>query len=231
MSRMYNYPGPALRQAVGETKCLVSAYTNATPMQINTTGTIFVMNLIAAGSSFYNRIGRKIELKSVRVTGVITLDLNTTTQDNDLARIALVYDRQFNGATPAITDIFQDTNAIGTNFTTPLSGVNLNNRDRFLVIMDKRIPLPALTVTTSVTPVPTNVWPNSYADEKHNSFIDEYRKLGNLVTQYKADSSPPVSGDISTGALLLVSYGLNTNGTEGFQMSYWNVRLRYRDAG
>ncbi|AXQ66153.1 MAG: coat protein [Cressdnaviricota sp.] len=86
---------------------------------------ITLLNGTATGTDFTNRIGREILMKSIylRLTAY-----NGTDQDASL-RIMLVYDKQPNGATPAITDILTASDIISPN--------NLNNKDRFTTISDK----------------------------------------------------------------------------------------------
>lgn len=190
----------------------------------NTTAQITCLNLIQVGSSMFNRIGRKIEMRSIRL--VVSIFTNTVTRATvlpDHGRIMLIYDRQTNGAFPAIADILQDTDQAGANTTEALSGLNMNNRERFVTIMDKKITLPQATATAGVL---TNVFPN---DTMLPIKFDEFRKLNGLTTHYKADSNPAVIGDISTGAMYLVCLSLlQTAGTELFS-ARWNARLKYSD--
>lgn len=193
-----------------------------TSWNINTTAQIVPINLIQAGSTFCNRIGRKVEMASVRVSGMIRPAGNTTTVQ-DYARVLIVYDRQTNGALPAISDILQTTNQSTTNTTTSFSGININNRDRFTILRDNRYELPTVTDTAGVL---TN---KGLEDQAHSNYmIDQYIKLGNLCTQYKADSNPAVIGDIATGALFLVIFGSAASGSEGFTFEA-ELRLRYYD--
>ena len=188
---------------------------------LNSTAQITPLNLIRAGSSFFNRIGRRIEMRSLHLKGYI--DSTRTTTDADYIRIMVVYDEQANGAIPAIADIIQDTDQAGTNSTTQLSGANLNNRDRFRILADFRIVLPSQTLTGGAITNPGFVDPVSTTFD-----IERYIKLKGLVTQYRADSSPAVIGDVATGALYLVTYGGSAAGAEGFQF-IGNTRLRYSD--
>jgi len=207
-----------LRAGASEVKALDNGFSNYT---INSTAAINPINLIQAGSSFFNRVGRRIEMKNVRVNGYVVVKATVTSED--YARIMIVYDRQTNGAVPAIADILQTTVQNGTNSTSSFSGVNLNNRDRFKIIRDMRIFLPSVTDTTGVL---TNFAPVDPVTPTFN--IDMFAKLGGLVTQFKADSSPAVIGDIATGGLYLITFGANASGAEGYQASL-EVRLRYND--
>lgn len=230
---------PGLRSGIGEVKSLDVGYATAAatgggiPLVLNSTGTIIPLNLITAGSSFFNRVGRKIEMKSVEFEfqpGVLTLSIASPV---DQGRILIVYDRQTNGAIPALADVIQDTDSAGTNTSNALAGLNLNNRDRFLIIMDKRIELPQVTNTAGVV---TNVWPNSFGGAEDGDggagvgVVHAYRKLKGLVTHFKADSAPAAIGDIATGGLFVLTLGINAVTTgASFNIPYWKSRLRYVD--
>lgn len=189
----------------------------------NTTAVITPLNLIRAGSSFNNRVGRKIEMISLRLVGQMVSVRTTVAQDYN--RIMLVYDRQTNGALPAIADILQATDQAGTNTTDSFTGINLNNRDRFVILRDEHLCMP--TQTQAAGTVITN--PGGQIDPVSTTFkLDWYVKLKGLVAQFKADSAPAVIGDISTGGLYLVTFGDNVAGTEGWALET-QTRLRYLD--
>jgi hypothetical protein len=205
-----------------------------TDLYCNTASTsIIPLNLIAAGSSFFNRIGRRIELRSIdicfqiqNISGVSRL------VPADLLRIMVVYDRQTNGALPSISDIIQDTDSNANNLTNSMSGPNLNNRDRFMVLFDKRVQLP-VTVLSTGSGV-TFPFPNSTGGANTKDFgfgvHRYYRKLPKLITQYKADSTTPVIGDIATGGVYIFTLCTqNASGSEGFYIINWHSRIRYSD--
>lgn len=188
---------------------------------LNTTAVLTPLNLIRVGSTFCNRIGRKIEMQSLRVSG--RLDAIRTIADGEYLRVMIVYDRQANGALPAIADVLQTTDQATANTTTSYSGINLNNRDRFVILRDERIVTPAVTYTAGVE---TNV---GIIDPVHRlTNFDWYIKLKGMLTQYKADSAPAVIGDIATGSLLLITFGDQASGSEGFSIAL-ESRLRYLD--
>lgn len=190
---------------------------------VNSTGSVVCINLIQVGSSMFNRIGRKIEMHSIRLmTNLINIAATRNTILCDYLRIIVVYDRQTNGALPTIGDIIQDTEQNATNTTTPFSGLNMNNRERFVTLIDHRITIPQANSTAGVL---TNVFPNDVGLQVKT---DEFRRLRGLTTHYKADSSPAVIGDISTGALFIVTLAAQPAGTELFALD-WNVRLKYVD--
>lgn len=217
-----NAPYPGQMRRLGKEKKSIDLPFNV--YAIDTTGVFTPINLIRTGSTFNNRIGRKIELKSVRVDGM--LDVIRASTEKDYIRIMIVYDRQPTGALPAISDLLQDTDQATQNSTNSLSHPNVNNVDRFSILRDYRIIPPMISSFTSaaVYTVQNDIDPISPTYK-----IDCYVKLKGLLTQYKADSAPAVIGDIATGTLYLVTVGALSSGQEAYQLQA-NIRLRFEDA-
>lgn len=207
-----------LRSFGHETKAVDLLVNNSA---LNATGTVTALNLMSAGTSFFNRIGRRVELKNLTFSGQI-VPLRTVAAQ-EYARIVVFYDRQTNGAAPAVGDVLLTVNQSGTATTTSLSGINLNNRDRFRIFIDERITLPSQTVTAGQVTTP------GWVDPVKTTFnIKRFVKLDREVTQFKADSTPGVVGDISTGGLFCLTLSDAAAGSEGFQFQF-ESRLRYND--
>ncbi|ALE29639.1 coat protein [Lake Sarah-associated circular virus-17] len=191
---------------------------------LNSTPSIIPVNLITTGSSAWNRIGRKVNLHSCQIQGFFQVNLTTDHDSNvpSWARIMLVYDRQPNGATPNINDILlsQVNSATDSNVSTPFSATNMNNRDRFEIIRDKRFCLGSIPLAND----------GQYAvGGFENSFsVNMYVRLANRETCFKADSSPGVIGDIATGSLLFITFGNVISAENPFDFA-GTVRVRYAD--
>lgn len=212
------YKRPRTLQIPREIKCLDIPDGQLT---LNSTGAVGAINLMRAGSSYFNRIGRKINMKSVRVNFYL-VPIRAVT-NIDYARVLLIYDRQCNGALPALSDILQTTDQAGTNTTGNMSNANLNNRDRFKILRDQRITLPGI-------PAGGPPWEPTHMFDAvtPTTNVEWFVKLGGLETQFKADSSPAVIGDIATGSLLLLTLGDFAAGSEGYAIQI-ETRLRYWD--
>lgn len=169
----------------------------------DTTGSVTLLNGVATGTDFTDRIGRKIMLKSVYVRGRIApVDGGTS---NSLARVMIVYDMQANGAAPAITDILKTA--------TSQDQLNMNNRDRFRVIMDKQFPVGGVDTTVG------------YAQAPCIFQVKKFKRL-NLETLYSGTTNAIAS--IATGALFMVTIGDVAAGSGAtFNGS---VRVRFMDA-
>lgn len=89
----------------------------------NTTGSVQWINAIAPGSSMNQREGSRVKLTSVRVRGRVTAGSAGVIATGTLV---LVYDSKANGASPAITDVYETVNSTSLQNTT--------NRDRFKIL-------------------------------------------------------------------------------------------------
>lgn len=98
--------------------CTVTAGTNITGGLVEN---------IAQGTTQSTRIGRKINVKSIQIKGVTAPSvLNTTTQN--VCVIYLIWDKQCNGAYPAVTDIFDSASSF------PVARINMANSERFVIL-------------------------------------------------------------------------------------------------
>jgi len=168
------------------------------------------INDVQAGNAFYQRIGTKINIRSIMMRFKLT---NTTVQATGLftdqpahVRYMLVYDRQPNGAFPAITDILQNNDS---GAVTHGSSINIANRDRFSVLLDRNISL-------------------SEADSQ-TRWVSEYIVCPNLQTQFR--SSAATIGDITTGSILFICFGNIQLGPafDAGQIQSLQFRIRYAD--
>jgi len=157
------------------------------------------LNDIQQGATVYQRIGVKVLMRSIRLRGTLQASAITALCH---VRLAVIYDRQPNGAAPAIGDIYVDCNGAGG--TSLSSSINITNKNRFTVLRDQLIPMdPAQELTKEVD------W-----------FIP-----CRLQSEYKASGA--TIGDISTGSLILVAGAINAAGFTNF--SNFRCRIRYED--
>jgi len=168
-----------------ELKVVENAVASAT---ISTTGANPVAyNLVAQGTDFTNRVGRVINMSSILFRYFITPENTASNSEGEIVRILLVYDMQSNSTTiPAITDVL--------NASDVLSGVKLDNRDRFKILYDKRTAMRGVTFTAAAV---TGGDPQPFFKEK-------FFKV-NLDTVYSGTGG--TIGNIATGSLLLFFVG------------------------
>jgi len=92
------------------------------------TGQLVLLNGVAQGTDFTNRVGRKVQMKSVQLRGSVFP--NSTSHVAGRWDLYLILDMQANAAAPNVTDIISANT--GSN-----SFINLNNRDRFKVLVHR----------------------------------------------------------------------------------------------
>lgn len=201
--RSYGFYGPALR---GPQERKVIDFPNTTTA-VNTTGSVTLINPVSTGSDFTNRIGRRINMTSIALRGLLSNDTVGPTEPQN-CRIMLIQDLQTNGVIATIAEIFQAAQAN--------SFMNLNNREKFKVIMDKQICLGRFNATAGATLSPT---PGC-------EIINEYRKV-NIPVFFEGPNAD--IGSISSGAIYLVTLGNSAAGV-GDSNFTWSSRIRFVDA-
>jgi len=193
---------------------------------ISTTPTFALLNGVQEGASFYNRIGRKVMMRSLHLTGFvapITPALGVGAPE--YLRIMVVYDRQpgYNTAGPgfpAIADLLLNYDNAGATTTNSLSFLNMNNSERFIMLRDIRISIPDNGGGDASNQI------IDYTINRVN--INEFIRLNNLETHYKSTTNPAAIGDLSTGALYLVTYGNQLVAAAEYQV-FAQARLRFHD--
>lgn len=98
-------------------------------VQLDDNGAIVSVSNIVQGDGGSNRDGMQVKTMSLFVRG--TLVQQSATNGVVFSRIIVGYDRESNGALPAITDVL--------NAITPSSLMNLQNRKRFKILYDKNV--------------------------------------------------------------------------------------------
>lgn len=181
--------------------------------QVNTTGSITLLNGVTLGTDYDERIGRKIVVKSCYIRGWIAPQLAATIGAAALTpsqqwRMILLVDNQPNGAPPAITDILVSAD--------PSSQLNLNNRDRFKVLVDKVFVSGPLLYGAA----------QPFLVDNSTKSVTCYKRL-DLETIYNAGNAGTI-GDINSGALYMVWIGSNAAGNDDGQARL-SARLRFVD--
>jgi len=179
----------------------------------STAGVFTLLNVPVNGAELYQRVGRKIYMKSIHIRGMVYAAA-TTTQDR--GRMVVFYDSQPNAGVSTLATLFADSNA--AHGTSVDSEINLDNRARFKILADKQFIFPSLTNTAGVL---TNLGPQ---DNILQSFdINLFIKLKGLETVFNGTNGG-TDADITSGSLYVVTFG--GIGNYGAQ---WASRLRYYD--
>lgn len=167
--------------------------------ECSTTGTIAHINIVPQGTSVNQRVGKKIQLKSVQFRGQWTAGTATATCD---AAVLLVYDKRPTGALPAITDVLVSVNSQAFNNDV------FAGRFRILRRWDTNFVGNTTTLTTD-----TVVQSGDY-----------FVKLNNLPVVFRAAGTGAI-GDVEEGALYLISVGNTATGTTS---AIWSSAQRVR---
>lgn len=189
---------------------------NPTVYQLNTTPNIFSICNPTQGSDMSNRIGRKINLKSVYIRATIATEPSMTAgavgaTPAQAARLILLVDMQPNGALPNIADILVTS--------TITSHLNLNSRDRFRILWDKFLTFdPYIVNATASTAVATA--------SRQIQAVKKF-KLLNFEQTYNSSSTGSIS-DIATGSLVMVLLGSQATGSLDLNCTM-STRVRYTD--
>lgn len=186
--------------------------------QVNTTGSITLLAVPIVGADYNARIGRKVTLKSLFIRGRIGLEniaqlQQGTATSGQQARLMIVVDNQPNGAAPAITDIL--------NTAEPSSHLNLNNRDRFRILVDREFSFDPFFYSTVAT--------QSFCMMNRTIYnIKLYKRL-NQEMIFNAVNGGTIA-DIASGALYMVWIGSVAAGTNTDANAIVSTRVRYADS-
>jgi len=156
--------------------------------ELNTTGVVTPINLIAVGDDNTSRDGRQATIKSVQVH-LRLIKFATTSVEK--VRVMLVWDNAVNsGSAPALQGTILDNAVISSpsdNFP------KIDNAQRFTILADRLIALGPFS-TTATQSVATDL----------NLTVDFYKKM-NSVVQYSGTTA--AIGSIQNGGLYLVTCG------------------------
>lgn len=179
----------------------------------DTTGSVSCINLVATGTDLTNRIGRKINLKSYEIRGIVrpedTLVTGANCVQTSHVRLMIIYDRAPTGTLPTITEILQASHSNSMLAT--------ENTHRFTVLSNWEAAIgPSVMDTTATQAV------------IHGSTgvpIHLYRKI-NLSEYF--DGTTATQASVSFGALYLLTIGDQAAGAGAtFTIS---SRVRFNDS-
>lgn len=196
------------------------------PFLTNSNTSLLCVNAVQQGTSFYNRVGRKITLRSVFINCTITASAAGIDEEKEsttsavTVRMVVLYDRQPNGAKPNFSEIFASYDNKGVKSSMFLSPMDPSQTSRFRLLRDKVYTLNPMRDSGAV------------AAAFHDKKVKEYVKIPNLETMFSNTSDPPTIADISTGALYVGFITdlqfITTHKTE-VGVNLGSVRTRYDD--
>lgn len=197
------------------------------PQLFDNMGHFKLLSDTVIGTNYFNRVGTKIRLKSCYITGSIQkTGSNSSASADDYARMILFYDRQPNAAFPAVADLLTSMTLAGAASSTAADQINLQNRDRFLILRDMRIILPA-TGINGIAPAVTCDYPDmNVCESKYN--IAMFVPLKDLETHYNLVGGGGIT-NVTTGALNLLTLSSTQASPAAWQLTA-AIRVKYFDA-
>lgn len=154
-----------------------------------------LLNGVAKGDDYFQRIGRTVQWKSFYIRGTIVpavIGPTSTYSNPQNVRILVFWDLQANGVAPLTTDVLD----VGAGTINTHSNLNLSNRERFRVLWDKVYSIGGYygaTITYSAGP-----WAQK---------IKLFKKFKIPVNQIYNDGITGSIGNITTNALWLLVVG------------------------
>lgn len=158
--------------------------------EMSTTGVVTLVNGLTKGTDESNRIGRKVQIRSIQVDGNAAIKSAGLTQ---IDRVMLVKDRQPNGALPTVGDIVTGGGALSVR--------NLDNRKRFKILWDHQFELAKYGTGQGET-----------------NRVKKYFKK-KFETVFNSGDTGTI-GDINTNALYFVVVGTGAPGTTAASSYY-----------
>lgn len=167
-------------------------------LEVTNTGTgathTMLINGTIPGNDRYNRIGRKINVKSVNIRAFISTSAAAPAVIDDLIRVALIWDEQPIAATfPTAADLWTSLSNAGAATSNVLSFNNTNTTSRFRTIKSEIVSINAEF---------------QLIDQRNKAHI-EWNVPINKITVYNSGVTGNLN-DIQNGALYFVCHGLNS---------------------
>lgn len=184
--------------------------------------------LIQEGAGFWNRIGRKVAMQSLQITGQIAPTTGVSALSEETLRIIIFYDKQPNGVAATWNQVVQAYDNAGTATNLIYDGVNLDNRDRFVILRDRKIVMPQTSAAGIATgpPYGASIGTVGAKDGSDGGSVwKEFIKLGNMEAQFNGTANPATVAQVATGNLGIVFAG----GVGGQYTIVASARLRFQD--
>lgn len=172
------------------------------------------------GAAGFNRIGQRVALKSLRVRGIVE---NGATCVQGSMRIIIVYDKQANAALPNWADLITSISSAGAATTGIFDGINMANRERFIVLADEQLLLPALTFAAGQLSGTSIDQGGSKNPSMFN--FDRFIKLRDMETLFN-NTNGGTFADIQSGSLNMF---VANSGTDSSWLFRGVARVRFSE--
>lgn len=194
-------PRPLTRRAVTNESGFVD--TAVTGYVFDTsTGSIALLSTIPQGTSVNQRVGKKVQLKSLQCRGFVYNNTTASYTDNALL---IVYDRRPTGTLPLVTDVLNTIDSLSMN--------NDVNSGRFQIL--KRLDFELIGNAASQFTDKMALSADFYLDLKGKSWVAKSLGTGTIA-------------DTEEGAVYLITVGSQPAGTSAASAQL-GFRLRFMD--
>lgn len=180
------------------------------------------INAVMQGSGPHERIGSRIRMKTIDIRIQITAQIGATPTPGCVYRIMLIYDSQANKNPPATSDVLRSQGIAGAFSTTPMSPINITNRERFVILRDLMWNAPP--AFGGVGAAATNA--DEFLGRPAPNHVRWFVKLRGMETTFT--NSTGAIGDITTGSLLLCHIAGDAY-VDTVYTSHVSARLRFMD--
>lgn len=198
-----------------------------TVLAVNTTGVLGLINGIVQGLDRWNRVGRRIFMKSIEAEVNVgpSQPIIATYFGQDILRFMLIFDKSPDSTAPTPSDILQDVDKLGNTGTDAYSYLNLNSRKRFKVLADWQTYLPSYNNSGAAGQV-TN---QAQTDPVECTFYKKWFIPINREISYTGVDGTQGSLAGGYGAIYVFVIGANhPSGGNAWNCSF-NCRFRYYD--
>lgn len=162
-----------------------------------------LVNGVAEGATVYQHTGNKVHMHSLALECELTQP--QTDVSSSTVRLMLIYDRQSNGAYPAITTLLLNDGLFGaTEFN---SAININYRDRFLVLRDEQLVL-----------------------DPAQALSRHYETYMKRSLEHVCITGDAAIASVGTGAIYFLAFYVQGVGTTAPKVSNLHARYRFFDA-
>lgn len=197
---------------------------------LDTTVAVNLLNGLIPGTGETNRIGRKVDMKSLEIKIYITQNAGAAlgAVTPSFFRMLLVYDKQPNAANPTWADVITSTDNAGAVLSTSRDFKNMSNSSRFRILRDWRSAAIQTTVALGAGGAQSayQVWP--WHDKKGGiRVIEDFVNLTGMGTSFNLGTAGTIA-DITTGSLLLMALGSVAAANAEFSANVFS-RLRFYD--
>ncbi len=195
---------------------VLTASTTAAGGEVDPAGVLKCLNAVVEAAGPSNRIGRNIQITAVQVRGVCTIPLatnQTATRTPPAVFLALVLDKQTNGAQLNSEDVFVGIGTVVDNATNVFQ--NLEFTQRFQVLRTLRFDMPPAS----------NVWDGTNLEREGatRSWSMYYKWKGKPLSVHYTNTTEDIA-NIADNSLHLIGFCNNTGILTDLT---YHARIRY----